>query len=395
MDNNKILYRIEIIEKCINGKITENKASKLLNISIRQIQRLIKKYKENGKISLFHGLTNKESNHSINKDIKNEVLELIKTKYYDFGATLLNECLDRYENIKVNRETLRLWLKENKLRCKIRRRKPYRQKRERKLHFGEMLQIDGTFHKWFITDEIKFDNENNRKACLINLIDDATNVNELLFDKQETMNCACLVLWNWIKKYGIPYSIYCDKRNMYVSNKYYEELNNDKGLFRQMCNNLNIRVITANSPQAKGRVERSNQTHQDRLTKLMRLRNIKTIEEANNYLLDEYIKEHNKKFAINIKNTKKYTNINNNINDIIDIHTKISKSIKLDDICYTEEIRKLNNDWTISYKNEWYQLKKQSKYNPPCKSTVFVRKTINGVIKIFYRNNEIEYNKIS
>ncbi|HSQ97451.1 MAG TPA: hypothetical protein VLL98_01900 [Rickettsiales bacterium] len=256
-----------------------------------------------------------------------------------------------------------------------------------------MLQIDGTFHKWFITDEIKFDND--RKACLLNLIDDATNINELLFDKQETMNCACLVLWNWIKKYGIPYSIYCDKRNMYVSNKYYEELNNDKGLFRQMCNNLNIRVITTNSPQAKGRVERSNQTHQDRLTKLMRLNNIKSIKEANNYLLNEYIKEHNKKFAMNIKNTKKYSNINNNIDDIIDIYTKISKSIKLDDICYTEETRKLNNDWTISYKNEWYQLKKQSKYNPPCKSTVFVRKTINGIIKIFYRNNEIEYNKIS
>ncbi|HSQ97452.1 MAG TPA: helix-turn-helix domain-containing protein [Rickettsiales bacterium] len=101
MDNNKILYRIEIIEKCINGRITENKASKLLNISIRQVQRLIKKYKENGKISLFHGLTNKESNHRINKNIKNEVLELIKTKYYDFGATLLNECLERYENKKL------------------------------------------------------------------------------------------------------------------------------------------------------------------------------------------------------------------------------------------------------------------------------------------------------
>lgn len=294
---------------------------------------------------------------------------------------MLSECLKKYYNIDIKPSTLRTWLIKNKLQGTFRKRKAYRQKRERKEYFGQMLQID--VHKWF----------GDTKTCLLNLIDDATNVNELLFDKQETMDCACRVLWNWIKKYGIPLSIYCDRRNMYVSNKYYEELNNPNGLFRQMCNNLNIKVIIANSPQAKGRVERSNKTHQDRLVKLMKLHNIDTIEKANEYLHKEYIKEHNNKFALPIL-------LNNHISlkDFVFYGTNNIKirgdKLNIDDICYTEEIRKLNNDWTVSYKGKWYQLKKQSIYNPPVKSSIFIKKTINNKIKIFYRNISIKYSVI-
>jgi hypothetical protein len=204
----------------------------------------------------------------------------------------------------------------------------------------------------------------------------------MLFDRQETVICACKVLWLWICKYGIPQSIYCDKRNMYVGteNKEKIDLNNPKGYFRTMCNNLDITVIPANSPQAKGRVERSNKTHQDRLVKALKFNNITSIEEANRYLLNEYINEHNEKFSIPLLG-----------NRIADIHKKLDDKITLNDICYIEETRKVNNDWTISHKGTLYQLKKQSIYHPPCKSIVYVRKDIGGNVSIFYRNSPIEY----
>jgi hypothetical protein len=249
-----------------------------------------------------------------------------------------------------------------------------------------MLQIDGSFSEWFITKE-RIMNKEDRKACLLNLVDDNTSIIELMFAKQETMKCACLLLEKWINKYGVPYSLYCDRRNMYISNKDYEELNNPRGYFRTTTNNLNINIIAANSAQAKGRVERGNKTHQDRLTKLMRLKIITSIEEANEYLEEEYIKEPNEKFALKIEDNVCLTDIPKEI----PINKETGKKVTLDDICYMEEIRKVNNDWTISYKGKLYQLKRQSNYNPPCKSSVYVRKTMDDKVFIFYRGITIEY----
>jgi transposase len=141
-----IFFKTEILEQYLAGKITVAKVAKILNVSERQIWRTIKKYKEHGKISLLHGLSNKQSNRSLNKELKEKILNLAKEKYYDFNPILMKECLKKEDNIEINRETLRLWLKENKLISKLRKRRPYRTKRERKEYFGEMLQIDGSFH---------------------------------------------------------------------------------------------------------------------------------------------------------------------------------------------------------------------------------------------------------
>jgi transposase len=401
-----IFFKTEMLEQYLSGKITATRVAKMLNVSERQFWRIVKKYTKQGKIGLLHSLYGRPSNHSLNEDLKEKVLKLAKDKYFDFGPTLMGECLKNKEGITINPFTLRLWLKENKLIDKLRKRKPYRTKRERKEYFGDMLQIDGSFHEWFISPNIT--NKEDRKVCLLSLIDDATNTMELMFDKQETTKCASLLLWKWIKKYGIPLSIYCDRRNMYITDsdrsREKTELNNPKGFFRQMCNNLNILVIQANSPQAKGRVERSNKTHQDRLIKLMRLKNIKNIEEANKYLDEEYIEEHNKRFAVAINSNKKgggAKNHNANIAigtdsdvSIVDAHRKLDKNITLNDVCYVEEVRKLRNDWTISFKGKWYQLKKQSQYYPPTKSAVYVRLYTDETMNIFYRNNPIKYEEI-
>ncbi|MDR2760367.1 MAG: ISNCY family transposase [Rickettsiales bacterium] len=391
MDKNKdISYRISVLDKCIANLITQAKASELLNISLRQTQRLIKNYRKQSKAGLFHKLSHRPSNHTIDKEIREKVLKLAEKKYYDFNPTLMSECLQKEEKIEVNSFTLRLWLKKEKLIIRLRKRKSYRTKRERKEYFGEMLQIDGSFHEWFIGSSVV--NKEDRKACLINLADDATNTIELLFDKQETTKCASLLLWKWIKKYGIPQSIYCDKRNMYSTEKDKEKnsLNGEGGYFRTLCDNLNIRIIQANSPQAKGRVERSNGVHQDRLVKLMRLKNITNIGEANEYLINEYTEEHNNRFslikALNEKLINKETGL-----EIIDVHRRLNDNITLNDICYMEEARKVNNDWTAYYKGEGYQLKKQSQCHPPTKSIVYVRRDIDGNVSIFYRNIRIEY----
>jgi hypothetical protein len=151
------------------------------------------------------------------------------------------------------------------------------------------------------------------------------------------------------------------------------ELNNPKGYFRTMCDNLNITMIPANSPQAKGRrVERGNKTHQGRLIKLMRLKNITNIEEANKYLEEEYVKEHNEKFASKVTNNE----IINNNNNIVDIHRKLSNNITLNDICYVEEVRKLRNEKNLSI-------------IPPTKSIVYVRMYIDKIVRYNERRQNI------
>ncbi|GHU27163.1 hypothetical protein FACS1894152_3350 [Bacilli bacterium] len=278
-------------------------------------------------------------------------------------------------------------MKESHLQSKTRKRKPYRQKRERKDCFGRMLQLDGSFHDWFTGDKIA--NKKDGEACILNLIDDSTSVNMIRFDRQETSECASLLLWDWICLYGVPYSIYCDKRNMYITEKDKDGRNSNskKGYFRTMCANLNITITTANSPQARGRIERSNQTHQDRLVKKMRPEGITTLEKANEYIKNEYMDEHNGKFA-------------EQINSVEDIHGELppdretGKTVTLDDICYIEEHRKVRSDWTISFDKHEYQLKKQREHGPPCKATVFVRKTIGGRVSIFYGSFPVKYEVI-
>jgi transposase len=388
--NKNISFRIETIEKYLNSLLTQKESADKLGITERHLRRIIKKYKELGAKALIHGLHDRISNNAINKETKEKILTLIEKKYRDANPTLLVEVLEKKENIKINTETLRLWMRKDHLQPKKRRRSHFRQKRERKEFFGEMLQIDGTFHEWFISPGIT--EKEDRKACLLNLIDDSISINLILFDKQETMKCACLLLWKWINKYGIPQSIYCDRRNMYIAendkrkdNLISENKNKGKrvkGFFRTICDNLNITIIPAGSAQAKGRVERSNETHQDRLTKLMSIENIKTIEEANEYIEKEYIDNHNNKFSVKSDN-------------IIDVHKKLEENITLNDICYMEETRKVNNDWTISFRGEWYQLKRESQYYPPTKNTVYVRMYLDGNVDVFYRNHPIKYTVIN
>jgi transposase len=353
----KKVYLDEILE----GGMKRVEVCRRLKISRMTLWRKLGRYREYGIMGLEHGLTGRAGNrHNANPN-KERIIGLCGEKYYDCGPTLASEHLEDQEGLMVHPETLRRWLHEAGIMHKTRKRKPYRQRRPRKLRFGDMLQIDGSFHDWFGTGE---------KACLMNLIDDAGGTDLCRFEIEETIEGACLLLWDWCRRYGIPRSIYSDRRNMYDPDK------DGEHFFTSMCLRLGIRLIMANSPQAKGRVERSNRTHQERLMPWLRLRGIKTMGEANK-ALPGYLAGHNKKFTVQPGSME-------------DGHRALKKGSKLEDYCYIESPRKISNDWVVSYNGKKYQLKPGSMYCPT-KATVMVRQTLLGKITISYRNRPLNY----
>jgi transposase InsO family protein len=357
----KELLRVTIMKDVIYGHLSLKDAASSLSLSYRQILRLYKSYLSEGPVGLVHGLVGKPSNNSLPKNFTEYVLSLIKNKYKDFGPTLASEELLENENIAIKPETLRLLMKKNNLLTKIRNHKLHRSRRERCPRFGDMLQIDGS-HDWF---------NNNKKCNLMNLIDDATGENIDLFSEAETTEAAVRILWIWICKYGVPRSIYADRKSLYFSPNHPQS----KSIFAQFCDRLNIILIPAGSPQAKGRVERSNRTHQDRLIKKMAVRGIKNIDDANAYM-DKYLQQHNSKFTVPPTSKE-------------NAHRE-KPDLSLNELCYIETERKIANDWTIKYQGHILQITKQSNC-PPAKTFVTVRESLDKIITIFYRGYKVNY----
>jgi hypothetical protein len=203
----------------------------------------------------------------------------------DFGPTLAAEHLASDDGLEVPAETLRRWMRQAGRWPRQRRRKPYRQRRERKAHFGELVQLDGSFHDWL--------EERGRRGCLMHMVDDATTTALGRFSEQETIWAAAGVLRGWIERYGVPRALYTDWKNVYVRPPNAQERLRGEPAVRQfgrMCGKLGIHIIAASWPQAKGRVERAHGTHQDRLVKKLRLAGIANYEQANGYLHEHYLR---------------------------------------------------------------------------------------------------------
>jgi transposase len=360
----KATRRQEWIQAVADGKLSRTEAAQRLALSARQVWRLLQRYRTEGLGGLTHRLVHRPSNHRHPPEFKERILALMRDKYFDFGPTLAAEHLLAEEGLAIHRDTLCRWLKAHHLLTKVRQRRPHRQHRERNPRFGQLLQIDGSHHPWF--------GPHHPKACLLNLIDDATSTNLCLFDTAETVQAAVRVLWLWLKKYGIPQAIYADRRNACIS----QALTEANGLFGQLCRRLDIRTIPAFSPQAKGRVERSNQTHQDRLVKELRLARITTIDAANAFLKATYLPNHNRRFARSPE-------------EPVDVHRRLLKNATLDDFCFTEAPRKVANDWTVKFNGALLQIKR--KYYCPAKSTVWVRQTFSGQLQIRFKNQKLAF----
>jgi len=291
----KELERKTLLDQYDCGKLKLSEVATRLEISYRQSKRIWKKYREEADKGLQHGNRGRMPCNTYSKEFKDKVLTLYRDKYYEFGPTFASEKLEEDDSIIVNAETFRLWLKSEGLWSRKRKRKIHRERRERKASFGELLQIDGSIHRWF--------ENNDQHYCLLNMVDDATGICLAMLDKGETTQVLLTVLKKWIEIYGIPKAVYVDLKTVYVSPKRLKEKYDDDllikdgfSVFEQVCKKLGIGIIRAYSAEAKGRVERKHAVFQDRFVKDLRLYGISTIKDANIYL-EKFLNKINNKFA--------------------------------------------------------------------------------------------------
>ncbi|MCH7534673.1 MAG: ISNCY family transposase [Bacteroidetes bacterium] len=334
--NRKETIRLEQIISIEAGKISHSEASKLLGLSRRQVIRVRKSYRLQGALGLVSKRRENPSNNRVSENTRSKILELIGSTYTDFGPTFLREKLVENHDITVSKETLRQLMITNGLWDTKRRKKAcIHQQRERRSRFGELVQIDGSPHDWF---------EGRReKCCLLVFIDDAAGkILQLRFEETETTAGYFKATHDYIKQYGLPIAFYSDKHGIFRVNAP-ETIHEGKTQFKRAMDNLGIEIIYANSPQAKGRVERANKTLQDRLTKELRLAGISDIETANAFL-PEFIKKYNQKFAVEPKSKN-------------DAHRQLQLSDEeLNLVFSTHSTRTLSKNLELSYNNVVYQI---------------------------------------
>lgn len=340
-------YKLNIITKVLRKKLKPGVAAKLLGVSARQIRRLREGLRKQGETVVVHKLKGKLGNHHINLTIKKDALTVIEQTYSDFKPTFATEKLAENHAIHISRETTRRWMRDGGL-WKVRKQKQlqYRSFRPRKEYFGELEQFDGSYHYWF---ENRFVDGYGTpiEVCLLASIDDATGeITKAEFAANEGV-IAVFTFWKeYVQEIGKPVAIYLDKFSTYKIN--HKAAVDNKDLltqFQRATRQFGIELISANSPEAKGRVERLFQTLQDRLVKEMRLAKVANPEQGNIFLQDVFIPKFNAQFAVT---PAKEGNVHKqllreekeNLNHIFSIH----------------DTRRINLDFTIQFKNNWYQL---------------------------------------
>lgn len=373
MLSQKELKRVHIVQKILDGVLKQVEGAEKLSLSDRQIRRLIKKVRIEGDKGIAHKSRGKPSNRKLPKKIKDRVIELYREKLKGFGPTLAAEKIFEIEGIQISDETLRLWLIETGDWEKARKVRAHRQWRERKHYLGEMIQIDGSHHDWL--------EGRGPKCVLMGYIDDATGRVYGKFYEYEGTIPAMDSFKRYIRKYGIPLSVYLDKHTTYKSPTkptIEDEINGTEPLseFERALKELGVDVKHAHSPQAKGRIERLFGTFQDRVVKEMRLRGISTIEEANKFL-QGYLPEYNRRFAVKPKEED-------------NLHKEVPKGMQLDGILCIKTERVLRNDFTISYNGRLYQVMEKTNAKK-----VMVEERINGTMVITHNGNRLKYKEIT
>lgn len=370
------MARVGVLARVKSGALRVKDAGELMGVCYRQAKRLWAKYQQEGAAGLKHGNAGRASNRQRPAKERRRVLRLVAEKYEGFGPTLAAEHLASEDQVQVHAETLRRWMIEEGLWKRARKRQPHRRRRERRAHFGELVQMDGSFHEWY--------EKRGAKGCLMNMVDDASSTVEARMGDEETIWAAAGILRQWIEKYGVPLALYTDWKNVYVREPTEKELLHGKvpvTQFGRMCQKLDIRIIAANSPQAKGRVERGNGTHQDRLIKKMRRKKIRTHETANEFLQQEYLTEHNERFAREPARAEDY-------------HRQAPSSRELEQVFRLETERSISNDWVIRYGNRYLQLERSSDY-PPRQAKVMVCEWEDERIEIHYRGKARAWKEIA
>jgi hypothetical protein len=368
------IQRYQVIRKVIEKIISQRVAAECLRLSGRQIRRIVRRVRNEGERGVIHGLRGRAGSRRIKLKHRQKILELYRAQYGDFGPLLASEKLLERDGIKINDETLRLWLIQEGIWQARKQRGPQKRSwREPKEYFGQMVQMDGSHHDWL--------EGRGPWLVLMGYIDDATSKVYGKFYDYEGTQPAMDSLREYIKRRGIPKSIYLDKHSTYKNNQKYnykdwpfrdkEELTQ----FGRACKQLGIELIFAGSPQAKGRVERLFKTLQDRLVKELRLEGVTTCEGANE-VLEKYLDIFNNKFERVAKRRGNY-------------HRSVDHRLKIKDILSVQTEHPLRNDRTVLHEKQWYQVTEKTRARQ-----VVVYESLSGKIAIKYGPKSLAYKPI-
>lgn len=367
----KEIKKTEIMSQLAEKQITQRMAAAQLGISVRQVKRLWRDYKQQGVEGLINKSRGKPSHNQLDPELKGRVVGLILERYRDFGPTLATEKLAELHGIKISDESVRkIMITEGVWKHRRKRKLRVFQMRERRACFGELVQIDGSDYDWF---------EGRSPRCtLLVFVDDATGrLVELWFVPHESFFGYCEASRHYFERYGKPGALYSDKHGIFHINHPNATSGDGMTDFGRAMNELGIEIICANTPQAKGRVERANKTLQDRLTKELRLRHISTPEEANMWL-PEFIEDYNIRFATTPRCEE-------------DFHTPLAPTDNLNLILCRKEIRILSKNLTFQYRKTIYQIHVDRPTYAMRNATVTVLENPNHEIIVLYKNRPINF----
>lgn len=368
----KEMDQLSVFECLKRGELTQKQAARKLKVSDRWVRTKYKRYKMHGAEGLLHRNRGKPSSRVWCTKKREMAHKLLQELYPDFGPTFAAEKLQEEHDIIVSRETLRKHMIQWGLWKPKKQRIRHRAWRERRANSGELIQLDGSDHKWF--------EDRAPKCTLLVFIDDAdSSLKHLEFVSGESTHNLMASTYSYIEKHGRPIAYYTDRAGVFKVNNN----NPDQKLISQYQRalvELDIDIIHARSPQAKGRVERANGILQDRLVKELRLAGISSVDDANEYVLKHYIPKHNAKFAVQAKNS-------------IDVH-RSAQGYDLDAIFSIKASRMVKNDFTIQYQNRLFQLLKDQQAVVRPKERVVVSQQLSGRIILSIRGIDLNYAEI-
>ena len=378
--SNREIDRLGVINNVITGKLTWSEAGAQLTLSDRQIGRLCKKVRKKGKAGIIHGLRGKPSNHKLEQGLLEEAMEFVKSKYSDFGPTFANEKLEELHGIHLSVFVLRKSMIKEGL-WRQRKSKPkHRDWRPRRSCVGELIQLDGSDHAWF---------EGRGPRCvLLVFIDDATSriLYAVFVTVEDTLNLMAAAK-TYLLINGRPTAWYVDKDSIYKINRQAaieEELRDEQPLtqFTRAMEELGITVIPANSPQAKGRVERGFGTHQDRLVKELRLAGISNMADANIFLANVYVPKHNARFSVAPQSC-------------VNAHRPLLKGHRLEEILSLRTERTVANDYTVRKDNKFFQLLTDQPVRVKPKDKVLVEMRLDGSRNLRFKDEYLNFKSIA
>lgn len=371
----KELERLAIVRRVMKRELKQKVAAELLELSARQVRNLVRKVERDGARGLAHGNRGKPSPKRMAQTLVDRIVALVKARYRDFKPKFAAEKLWKRDKIKVSDEKMRQIMIDAKLWHVRRHKTEVHPWREPKAHYGEMVQMDGSHHAWL--------EARGPKLVLMGMVDDARNRFYGRFYAYEGVHPAMNVLEGYIRRYGLPQSLYVDKHSTYKTVRHPSEDELLRGeeastQFERATQELGIKIIHAHSPQAKGRIERAFATLQDRLVKELRLASLSTLEDANRFL-ESYLPAFNAQFEHEPRESE-------------DLHRPLPKGLKLEKIFCLKTVRTILDGYLIRWKGKRFAIKEPSRRMLGRPATVMLH--FDGRMIIHYEGRDLGYREV-